>query len=149
MELDFDKEIDALLRKTRRDGPVYVGDIASPHLDADELSAFAENAMPEKSRTLHMAHLADCDRCRKILSNLLVMNAEAAPAAASPSVGTNAVSTGQPWYRQLFLFPNLAYVMGSLVLIFRGVCASSVIEDSPVAIELLDAHAPAAAATRA
>src|SRR5687768_7103682 len=148
MELDFDKEIDALLRKARRDGPVYVGDIASPHLDADELSAFGENAMPEKSRTLHMAHLADCDRCRKILSNLLVMNAEAAPAAASPSVGTTAVSTGQPWYRQLFLFPNLAYVMGSLVLIFGGFFAFSVIQDSSMGSEPMSSQQPASETTR-
>src|SRR5688572_31060232 len=136
MELDFDKEIDAILRKAHRDGPVLVGDFANTHhLDADEISAFAENAMPENSRALYSAHLADCDRCRKILSNLLVMNAEAAPAAASPSVGTNAVSTGQPWYRQLFLFPNLAYVMGSLVLIFGGFFAFSVIQNSRMGSE--------------
>src|SRR5688572_10159473 len=148
MELDFDKEIDALLRRARRDGPVLVGDVASPHLDADELSAFAENAMPEKSRTLHMAHLADCDRCRKILSNLLLMNAEAVPAAAPVSAITIAERAVQPWYRQLFLFPNLAYVMGSLVLIFGGFLAFSVIQNSRMGDTALVSQAPEPEITR-
>jgi hypothetical protein len=130
MEVDFDKEIDTLLRKAQRDAPVLVGDFASSrHLDADEISAFAENAMPENSRALYTAHLADCDRCRKILSNLLMMNAEAAPAAASPGVITIA-ERSLPWYRKLFLFPNLAYVMGSLVLVFGGFLAFTIVRSS-------------------
>ena len=80
MELDFDKEIDAILRNARRDSPAMPD---SRHLDVDEISAFAENAMPEKSRSLYAAHMADCDRCRKILSNTLVLNAEAVPVAAT------------------------------------------------------------------
>ena len=130
MELDYDKEIDAMLRNARRDGPVYVGDqAASRHLDADEIAAFAENAMPEKGRALYTAHLADCERCRKVLSNLLVMNAEAAPVAALPSVITIA-ERDLPWFRKLFLFPNLAYLMGGLVLVFGGFLALSIIQNS-------------------
>jgi hypothetical protein len=130
MDNDFDKEMDALLRsKAHRDGPVYVGDFASPHLDADEISAFAENAMPEKSRALYMAHMADCDRCRKILSNVLVMNADMA-AAAAPASAITIAERSEPWYKRLFLFPNLAYVMGSLVLIFAGFLGYSIIQNS-------------------
>lgn len=128
MEHEFDKEIDAILRRARRDGPVLVGD--ARHLDADEISAFAENAMPEKSRSLYAAHMADCDRCRKILSNVLIMNSEAAPVAVeSPSVITIA-ERSLPWYSKLFTFPNLAYVMGSLVLIFGGFLAFSIFQNS-------------------
>ncbi len=127
MEVDFDKEIDTLLRKAQPGRPVYVGDLAS-HLDADEISAFAENAMPEKSRALHLAHMADCDRCRKILSNLLVMNAEVVPAAASLGAITIA-ERALPWYRRLLLFPNLAYVMGSLVLVFAGFLGYTVVRN--------------------
>lgn len=131
MEVDFDKEIDTLLRKAQRDGPVYVGDFASQgHLDADQISAFAENATPEKSRGLYSAHLADCDRCRKILSNVLMMNAEAVPAAESLSAITIAERTAEPWYKRLFLFPNLAYVMGGLVLVFSGFLGYTVIQRS-------------------
>src|SRR5690349_787079 len=129
MEVDFDKEIDAMLRKAQRDAPVLIGDFTSSrHLDANEISAFAENAMPEKSRSLHMAHLADCDRCRKILSNVLVMNSEAAPATTSPGVIT--IAERAPWYKRLFLFPNLAYVMGSLVLIFSAFLGYTILQKS-------------------
>jgi len=129
MELDFDKEIDAILRNARHDGPVLIGD-ASRHLDADEISAFAENAMPEKSRSLYAAHMADCDRCRKILSSVLVLNSEAAPAAATSLSAITIAERSLPWYRSLFMFPNLAYVMGGLVLIFGGFLAFSVIQNS-------------------
>jgi hypothetical protein len=133
MELDFDKEIDAILRKAHRDGPVLVGDFANAnHLDADEISAFAENAMPDNSRALYSAHLAECDRCRKILSNLLVMNADAAPAESRPAVAA-VTNVDMPWYRRLFLFPNLAYVMGGLVLVFGGFLAFTVVQNSRVA----------------
>ena len=80
MELEFDKEIDSLLRKNGEGvRGVLVGDTPGGkpkvHLDADQLSAFAENAVPEKSRGLYMSHLADCDRCRRILSGLIALNA--------------------------------------------------------------------------
>jgi hypothetical protein len=127
MEVDFDKEIDALLRKARADGPVLVGD--GRHMDADEIAAFAENAVPERSRGAYTLHLADCDRCRKILSNLALMNAVAAPSTELPGAITIA-EREMPWYRKLFLFPNLAYVMGGLVLIFGGFLAVTVIRQS-------------------
>ncbi len=133
MEVDFDKEIDALLRKARRDGPVYVGDVAAPHLEADEIAAFAENALPGNARALYMKHLADCDRCRKVLSNVLVMNAGEAPALAAAAAAPSAITIAErdlPWYRKLFLFPNLAYVMGSLVLVFGGFLAFTLVQNS-------------------
>ncbi len=128
MELGFDKEIDALIRKKLAGRGVLVGDTDNNgHPEADELSAFAENAMPENTRRLHMAHLADCDRCRRILSNLIVMNAEAETAfIAAPGV----LETAAPWYRKLFLFPNLAYVMGGLVLVFGGMLGFVVLQNN-------------------
>ena len=114
MDLDFDKEIDVLLRKAAGHGEPHGGD--SSHLDADELSAFAENALPEKTRQAYTLHLADCDRCRKILSGVISINAEAAPAAAAVAAPVVAVSV--PWYRKMFAGPNLAYAMGGLVLVF-------------------------------
>jgi hypothetical protein len=128
MELEFDKEIDALMRKGLT-GRVSTGEVFNAHFDADELSAFAENAMPAPSRQLYMAHLADCDRCRRILSNLIVLNSEAGiemPAVAAPAVS----AAVQPWYRKLFLFPNLAYVMGGLVLVFGGLLGVSLLQSS-------------------
>ena len=128
MELEFDKEIDALMRG----GGVSVG--GSPeggHLDADQISAFAENAMPERSRALYLGHFADCDRCRKILSNLIALNAEAEPEKAAVAVPVSAPSAIEtPWYRKLFLYPNLAYVMGGRVLVVGGLIGLSVFQSS-------------------
>jgi len=132
MELEFDKEMDSLLRKTGEGGrSVLVGDKPDEkpkvHLDADQLSAFAENAMPEKSRALYMSHLADCDRCRRVLSGLIMLNAEAEPVeerVVAPVISPAAI---EPWYRRLLL-PNLAYVMGGLVLVFGGLIAFTVFQ---------------------
>lgn len=132
MELEFDKEIDSLLRRADR-GLVAGsngGNGLAPHLDADELSAFAENLIPERKRPLYMSHLADCDRCRGILSGLIALNAEAEPVESrvvAPAVVPAA--SAEPWYRR-FLIPNLAYVMGGLVLIFGGLIAISLLRSS-------------------
>ena len=148
MELDFDKEIDALLRKGLN-GRSPTGDALAPHLDADELSAFAENVLPAKTRAFHMAHIADCDRCRRILSNLVMLNAGTESeilesVAAAPAV----VSVPEPWYRRLMLFPNLAYVMGGLVLVFGGLFAFSVLQsgdyERAASDEQITQEAPAA-----
>ena len=77
MKTDFDREMDSLLRaQARRDSAALTepggasslplqDDRASAaqlsaHLDADELNAYAENALPVSTRTLYAAHLADC-----------------------------------------------------------------------------------------
>lgn len=127
MELEFDKEIDALMRGGLA-GHSKAGGMPDAHPDADEVSAFAENAMPEKTRALHMAHLADCDRCRKILSNLIALNVEEVPVEAA--IAASAIrETAAPWYRRLFLFPNLAYVMGGLVLVFGGLLSFTLLQN--------------------
>ena len=126
MELEFDKEIDAILRKAKR-GSVATADAPlGGHLDADELAAFAENALPDRSRQAYIAHLADCDMCRKTLSGFISMNREAAPEAAFDAV---APAVKIPWYRSLFAIPNLAYVMGTLVVVFSGVIGYLVLQN--------------------
>lgn len=132
MELNFDKEIDALLRKTAKSGTFAGGNGANStaHIDADAISAFAENALPEKTRALYMTHIADCERCRKILSNLIVLNSEAAASAASFAEAPGIALAPVPWYRKLFLFPNLAYTMGALVLVFGGMIGFLVFQNT-------------------
>lgn len=119
MEFEFDKEIDAILRKARENEAVFAAKISEPHLDADVLSAFAENALPEKSKKLYTAHLADCDRCRRILSNLISLNAEEEIVPVKIAE-TTIVETAIPWYRKLFFGRNLVYTMGALVLAFSA-----------------------------
>ena len=131
MELNFDKEMDALLRQTARSGEI-VSTNTETHLDADEISAFSENALPEKTRAVYIKHLADCDRCRTILSNLILLNAEAETETASSAVPTapEIVETEIPWYRKMFLMPNLAYTMGALVLVFGGFLGFLVLQNT-------------------
>lgn len=129
MEFEFDKEIDALMRKAASGIGVTPSVGRGAHLDADELSAFAENAMPEKTRALYLRHLADCDECRKFLSTLIILNAEAEPETA-PAISAETAAIPVPWYRRLFLFPNLAYAMGGLILVFGGLIAFSILQSS-------------------
>lgn len=116
----FDKEMDALLRQAAR------GETASAnpksHLDADEISLFAENALPERVKLRFTEHFADCDRCRKILSNVISLNSEIAKEIVH-APETAQISIAAPWYRRLFAVPNLAYAMGALLLVFASLVA--------------------------
>lgn len=130
MELEFDKEIDALLRKAERASPDAQ---AAPtgHLDADELAAFAENALPSSTRDLYVAHLADCDQCRRSLSAFVAATpAEMAVAMAASARAPQAVTaTTIPWYRRLLTGQGLAYTMATLVILFSGVIGFLVYEN--------------------
>lgn len=129
MELDFDKEIDALLRQTARSGD-FVSNQTAMHLDADEISAFAENALPEKTRQQYLAHLADCDKCRKNLSNLIALNAEQESEIIHAAEEKQfAAVVPVPWYRKIFAVPNLAYTLGALVLVFSGLAIFTVLQN--------------------
>jgi hypothetical protein len=123
MENEFDKQMDALLRNA---GGGSFGAAPGSHLDADELAAFAENALPERSRNVLMRHLADCGGCRKGLAVLVRMGPTVTSAAEyGPALpATTGVET--PWYRRLFSFPQLAYGLGGIVLIFAGLLGYSV-----------------------
>ena len=134
MELEFDKEMDAILRRARDNRGVLVGDDppAKPkHIDADSIAAFVENALPAKTRTLVMEHFADCDRCRRVLSRSMLLASEAngADVTAASIVSAPAVSAAMPWYQKLFRTPNLAMAMGSLVLVFGGLLGYMVIQN--------------------
>jgi hypothetical protein len=137
MDFEFDKEIDALLRQTAQDETAFAAEnpkskIQNPkslHLGADEISAFAENALPEKTRAAYTTHLADCDRCRKILSNVISLNAESESETVH-AVEKEIIPALIPWYRKLFVFPNLAYTLGALVLVFSGIAVLTVLQNS-------------------
>ena len=125
MEFEFDKEIDALLRQTARGKSVFTEN--NQHLDADEISAFAENALPERARQNYIVHFADCERCRKILSNVIALNSENIPAEETKTL---AAVSAIPWYRKLFAYPDLAYTMGALILVFSGLIAFVVLQNN-------------------
>ena len=78
MKQESNNEMDLILRKLGRESttvPVMEGNgssetAAEKHLDADELNAYAENALPLKTRARYTEHVADCVRCRQIVSQL-------------------------------------------------------------------------------
>jgi hypothetical protein len=78
-----DAQIDVLMR--RYAGQTR-GDAAPDHLDADELNAFAEGSVPPATRARYVSHLADCDNCRQLVSQLAISSgavAKAQPAAVA------------------------------------------------------------------
>lgn len=131
MEPEFDKVIDALLRSSPKVGGN--GGASPVHLDAADIAAFAENALPAPIRAEFTTHFADCGRCRGVLANAIAMNAEAEPeaaVAATAAAPVRAAETAEPWYRRLFRAPNLAFAMGALVLVFGGLIGYTVLQNS-------------------
>jgi len=84
------------------------------HLDADELSAYAENALPLATRARYTAHLVDCDNCRKIVSQLSI--ATGRPAEARGAGPETVVSTWSEKLATLLSPRTLRYAMPALVL---------------------------------
>jgi len=73
MKQTENKEMDLLLRNMAKQAK-SVSDsgngLLSAHLDADELSAFAERALPPAAQARYTAHLVDCGQCRKLVAQL-------------------------------------------------------------------------------
>lgn len=122
MNFEFDNEMDAILRKSRG-----VSDFAavSDHLDADEIAAFADNAVSEAARTRFTMHFADCARCRKILAISFATETEQPVAVAAV-----APQRSESWFRALFRVPQLAFGLGAIVLAFAGFVGYIVIRNA-------------------
>jgi len=120
-------EIDALLRNLARRAQTApsAGDSVDltakgAHLDVDELSSYAERALPPSARARCTAHLADCDDCRKIVVQLSL--------AAGPLVEEHkeaaGVVVGLTWTQKLaklFSPQVIRYAMPVLVLVVVAV----------------------------
>ena len=119
-----DSQIDVLLR--RHAGRVRSGH-PTEHLDADELNAFAEGALPAAARSRYMSHLADCDDCRKVASQLAISSGAIVAAEAE----STADQQGYSWWKRISAFFSpltlryaafavvLVTVLGGVVLITR------------------------------
>jgi len=93
----------------------------SSHLDADEMSAFAEGALPQAARAQYVSHLADCDQCRKQVSSLAI--AAGAVTRMEQSVADKIERLGF-WQilAGFFAVPVLRYVaFAAVLLIVAGV----------------------------
>ncbi len=117
--------MDLLLRRhARRGGAAPTGEkrvdgMAAPgaHLDADELNAFAEGALPEAARARYAAHLADCGTCRKVVTGLaLSMYSSAKGRSGSPDVSPSR-SWWREWIAALLAPPVLRFAVPALALL--------------------------------
>ena len=102
MEQGFDKEIDSLLRRGRGGAGARVetggngGGVSPAHLDADELSAYAEGALPSAARLAAASHLADCADCRGAVVGLVRAAGVEAALEKSPVAETPASRETKP-----------------------------------------------------
>ncbi|MDQ3652882.1 MAG: zf-HC2 domain-containing protein [Acidobacteriota bacterium] len=160
MNADFDREIDSLLRRsprTARHGEKLFGDSPEPaafdrdetgsrnaagtkmHLDVDELSAYAENALPAETRARYVAHLADCQQCRRIVTGIALasdvagaLEKSASSTPASTAVQTNTDTMGWlAWLASLFAPRGLRYALPVLALLVTGAIIFTVMQTRP------------------
>jgi hypothetical protein len=105
-------EVDLLLRSFAR-GQNEPGSAASEHLDADELNAYAEGAVPQTARLRYMEHLADCSSCRGIVVGLTQ-----AAGAVTPREPVTQRNRAGFWQNILNFFssPALRYAVPALLL---------------------------------
>ena len=111
MKQETNNEMDLLLRRLgRRDDAVVTED----HLDADELSAYAENALPATARARYTVHLAECSRCRSLVAQL---SSSAGVVAATDSATVPEPSGFRKFLASLFTPMVLRYAVPALGLI--------------------------------
>jgi hypothetical protein len=121
-------EIDRLLRRHARLGggtlPSERSDnadiqtaIPGVHLDADEMNAYAEGALPEAARSRYFAHLADCDSCRKLVTDLTLaaVRSDEGKARVASLVATPSKSWRE-WLAAIFSPPVLRYGVPAVAL---------------------------------
>jgi hypothetical protein len=153
MKSDSNTEMDLLLRRhARRRGSASPGAAElsgdgkyetseGPHMDADEMNAYAEGALPEGARARYFAHLADCDQCRAIVTDLtLAANVPVRDEERAPQQATTPQSSWREWLAALFAPPMIRYgamaaallcVVGVVFLALRQQQRSSVEQDGP------------------
>src|SRR5437764_6016731 len=108
-----DTQIDVLLRRHAERASSNAG---IEHLDADELNAFAEGSLPVAARSRFVSHLADCDDCRRLVSQLAISAGAVAKAETSGAPATADVS----WLEKLGVFfrpPALRYAAFAAVVV--------------------------------
>jgi hypothetical protein len=113
-----EKQIDILMRRYAKAAPRAN---AGEHLDADELSAFADGALPPATRARYISHLADCDDCRDQASALAISSGAVVRAEQRQSE----ITEGRTFWQLLaglFALPVLRYgAFAAVLLIIAGV----------------------------
>jgi hypothetical protein len=121
MKREPNKEIDILLRKLsgKQNGDIAGAERNSSassheHLDADELNAYAENALPASLRSRYTEHLADCSSCRKTVTQLSISSTSA---IAQPRVEESSPSALKRFLATLFSPLVIRYAVPAMAVI--------------------------------
>src|SRR5688572_31258667 len=110
-----DKDMDVLIGRYAK-GAAQSSPVEHP--DADELNAFAEGALPPAARQRYLSHFADCDDCRKLVSQLAVTTG----AGVETRIPASA-PVAEPWWKKLgavFAIPTLRYASLAIVVLAIG-----------------------------
>lgn len=116
MKEETKNEMDLLLRRLGRRADAGVPE--ADHLDADELSAYAENALPVAARARYTAHLVECSRCRELVVQL---SSAVGVVAATDTANVSRPSAWRTFLASLFTPMVLRYAAPALVLIVVAV----------------------------
>ena len=119
MRHETNNQMDLLLRRLGRrgEGGARNGETGPDerHLDVDELSSYAQNALPAATRARYTEHLAECVSCRKLVTEL-ALSLGAATAAAP--VETGVAATGlKAFLASLFSPMVLRYAVPALGMV--------------------------------
>ncbi|HZI46880.1 MAG TPA: zf-HC2 domain-containing protein [Pyrinomonadaceae bacterium] len=126
MKEDTKNEMDLLLRRLgRRDDASVPG---ADHLDTDELSAYAENALPVAARARYTAHLAECSRCRELVVQL---SSAVGVVAATETAAVSKPSAWRTFLASIFTPMVLRYAAPALGLIVVAVIGFVVLRNNP------------------
>lgn len=141
MQKDPNKVLEVLLRRADGGGSPLP---AQPHLDADIVAAFAAGAMPEAFRNDCISHLADCARCRVMLSAAMTFEAVEAPVPAPARLVSD-----MPWWKTAFRAPVYTYAGLLLVLVFSGMIGIVLFRggDGSVEVSRVEESVPSQSAT--
>jgi hypothetical protein len=105
------------------------------HLDTDELNAYAEGALPESARSRYFAHLADCDTCRKLVTDLtLAATVSSQQKERVAATTTSPAKSWRDWLAALLSPPVLRYGVPALALfaiIVVAIVATRTRRDTP------------------
>jgi len=123
MKQETNNEMDLLLRRLGRQQDVFAPN-AEAHLDADELNAYAENALPATARSRYTDHLAECGRCRDLVVQL---SAAAGVVAGEQTVKVAAPSGLKTFLAGLFSPMVLRYAVPALGLVVVAVIGFAVL----------------------
>ncbi len=133
MKQDFDSPVDSLLRdyahrRAARASSVRADAVPEQstidrnnmeHLDADEMAAFAENALPDAAHARAVAHLADCDGCRQVV--VALTHAENIAPESVKSIPPQSIRSRPSWrekFAAFFALPaTLRYAVPALAAV--------------------------------